>query len=76
MGGSVALIGAARVADSLRSHTGNYPKAFQEYYDLLSPLVKERQVKAALDGMALMFPSDDAELSERNNQLSQGTVKL
>jgi len=34
------------------------------------------QEKAASVGMALMFPSDDAEIAERNRKLSEGNIDL
>jgi len=34
------------------------------------------QEKAVSLGMPLMFPSDDAEIAERNRKLSEGTIDL
>jgi 2-polyprenyl-6-methoxyphenol hydroxylase-like FAD-dependent oxidoreductase len=76
MGGSLAIIGAARLADALQHHGADYEAAFREYHDKLRPFVDEVQEKAVNLGMALMFPSDDAEIAERNRQLTQGTVDL
>lgn len=76
MGGSMAIIGAARLADALERHGVDHTKAFQEYHDGLRPFVDEAQEKAVNFGMAFMFPSDDAELAERNRQLSEGTIDL
>jgi 2-polyprenyl-6-methoxyphenol hydroxylase-like FAD-dependent oxidoreductase len=76
MGGSMAIIGAARLADALQRHGADYEAAFQEYHDKLRPFVDEVQEKAVSFGMALMFPSDDAEIAERNRNLSEGTIDL
>jgi 2-polyprenyl-6-methoxyphenol hydroxylase-like FAD-dependent oxidoreductase len=76
MGGSMAIIGAARLADALQCHGVDHAAAFQEYHDRLRPFVEEVQEKAVRLGMALMFPCDDAEIVERNRKLSEGTLDL
>ena len=76
MGGSMAIIGAGRLADALQRHGGNHVAAFQDYYDGLSPFVEEVQEKAVRFGMAMMFPSDDVELAERDRKLGEGTMNL
>ena len=76
MGGSMAIIGAARLADALQRHGVDYQTAFQEYDDRLRPFVEEVQEKAVSFGMALMFPSDDSEIAERNRKLTERTVDL
>jgi len=76
MGGSMAIIGAARLADALQRHGVDHAAAFQEYHDKLRPFVEEVQEKAVSLGMALMFPSDDTEIAERNRKLSEGAIDL
>jgi 2-polyprenyl-6-methoxyphenol hydroxylase-like FAD-dependent oxidoreductase len=76
MGGSMAIIGAARLADALRRHGDDHANAFQEYYDKLHPLVTEVQGKAAIEGMAMMFPSDDVEMAERDRRISEGALDI
>ena len=76
MGGSMAIIGAARLADALQRHGVDHTAAFREYHDKLRPFVEEVQEKAARVGMAMMFPSDDAEIAERNRKLSEGGIDL
>ena len=76
MGGSMAIIGAARLADALQRHAADHAAAFQEYHDRLRPFVEEVQEKAVSFGMAMMFPSDDTEILERNRRLSEGAVDL
>ena len=76
MGGSMAIIGAARLANALQRHGVDHAAAFHEYHDKLCPFVEEVQEKAVSFGLALMFPSDDAEIAERNRKLSEGTIDL
>lgn len=76
MGGSMAIIGAARLADALQRHGLDYAAAFQEYYDRLHSFVEEMQERAVTLGMATMFPSDDAEMAERDRKISEGTLDL
>ena len=76
MGGSMALIGAARLADALQHHGVDYAAAFHAYHDKLHAFVDEVQAKAVSAGMAMMFPSDEAELAERNRKLSEGSMDL
>ncbi len=76
MGGSMALIGAARLADAITLHPGDHAAAFQEYEDKLRPFVEEVQERAATDGMSLLFPADALELAERNRKLIEGTIDL
>jgi len=76
MGGSMALIGAARLADALHRHPGDHATAFREYEDKLRPFVEDVQERAATVGMSLLFPADESELAERNRQLREGTINL
>jgi 2-polyprenyl-6-methoxyphenol hydroxylase-like FAD-dependent oxidoreductase len=76
MGGSMALIGAARLADSLRRHPHDHATAFREYEDKLRPFVEEVQERAATAGMSLLFPADELELAERNRKLLEGVMDL
>jgi 2-polyprenyl-6-methoxyphenol hydroxylase-like FAD-dependent oxidoreductase len=76
MGGSMAIIGAARLADALRRHGVDHAAAFLEYHEKLRSFVDEVQEKAVSFGMALMFPSDDAEIAERNRKLREDAMDL
>jgi hypothetical protein len=42
----------------------------------LYPYVEAVQEKAVSFGMAMMFPTDDAELAEHNRKLSEGVIDL
>jgi hypothetical protein len=76
MGGSMAIIGAARLANALQQHGGDHATAFLDYHAKLCGYVDEVQQKAVIQGMAVMFPSSDAELTERNRKLGDGTMAL
>jgi hypothetical protein len=67
---------SAWLADALQRQGLHHATAFQEYYDQLRPFVEEAQEKVVHLGMALMFPSDDAEISERNRKLSECAIDL
>ncbi len=76
MGGSMALIGAAHLADALARHPGDHVAAFEAYETGLRPFVEEVQERAATIGMSMLFPADEAELAERNRRLREGTIDL
>jgi 2-polyprenyl-6-methoxyphenol hydroxylase-like FAD-dependent oxidoreductase len=75
-GGSMAIIGAARLADALQHYGVDYSAAFREYHDKLRSFVEEVQERAVSFGMAIMFPSDDNELAERDRKLNEGALVL
>ena len=76
LGGSMALIGAARLADALQRHPHDHAAAFQDYEARLRPFVDEVQERAATAGMAMLFPADEAELEERNRNIRAGDFDL
>lgn len=76
MGGSMALIGAAHLADALARHPSDHVAAFQAYETGLRPFVEAVQERAATTGMSMLFPADEAELAARNRQLRDGTIAL
>ena len=75
-GGSMAIIGASRLADAMQRHGVDYAAAFREYHGDLYAFVEEVQQRAVSTGMAMMFPSDDAELADRVRKISEGTMDL
>jgi 2-polyprenyl-6-methoxyphenol hydroxylase-like FAD-dependent oxidoreductase len=76
MGGSMAIIGAGRIAEALERHGADYAAAFQDYHDKLRAFVDDVQQRAVNDGMATIFPADDAEISERDRKLRDGALDL
>lgn len=76
MGGSLAVVGAARLADALRRHRGDHVAAFHDYEAGLRPFVEEVQDRAVREGLAIMFPADDAEVAERDRRIQSGTLAI
>jgi 2-polyprenyl-6-methoxyphenol hydroxylase-like FAD-dependent oxidoreductase len=66
MGGSLALDGAAAVADALQKHNGNYELAFQDYNNNLRPFVEEVQAEAALNAREKFIPKTEEAIQKRN----------
>ncbi|SEN46758.1 2-polyprenyl-6-methoxyphenol hydroxylase [Sphingomonas gellani] len=73
-GGSMAIIGAGRLAQALERHAGDHAAAFREYEDGLRPFVEEVQQRAATNGLSTMFPADAAELAERDRKIAAGEI--
>lgn len=71
-GGSMAIIGAGRLAQALEHHPGDHAAAFRHYEDGLRPFVEEVQERAATNGLTMMFPADEIELADRNRRLAAG----
>jgi 2-polyprenyl-6-methoxyphenol hydroxylase-like FAD-dependent oxidoreductase len=76
MGGSLAIIGAARIAEALKHHGSDHVSAFQKYHAELRAFVEAVQEKAVSQGMAIMFPADDLELKDRDIKLKEGSIRL
>jgi 2-polyprenyl-6-methoxyphenol hydroxylase-like FAD-dependent oxidoreductase len=76
MGGSMAIIGAGRLAEAFERHGADYAAAFQDYHDKLHAFVDEVQERAVRDGMTTIFPADDAEIAERDRKLRDGELGI
>jgi 2-polyprenyl-6-methoxyphenol hydroxylase-like FAD-dependent oxidoreductase len=76
MGGSMAIIGAGRLAAALQRNPADHVAAFREYEDELRPFVEEVQERAATEAMALIFPADDEELAHRDRKIATGDIAL
>ena len=76
MGGSIAIIGAARLADALRRHGADHDAAFADYFDGLHDFVRAVQDKAVRFGMPLMFPASAADITERDRKIHEGRLDL
>ena len=72
MGGSVALLGAAALADALRNHPGDLRTAFQEYNDSFRPMVEDIQAQAVEVGLEMFMPRSEEAIQKRNLQLGLG----
>lgn len=69
MGGSMALLGAAVLADAFQKHPGDFARAFQEYDKSLRPIVEEIQTNAIEFGLKMFLPASQEEIGQRNAQL-------
>jgi 2-polyprenyl-6-methoxyphenol hydroxylase-like FAD-dependent oxidoreductase len=75
-GGSMAIIGAGRLAAALERHPYDHDAAFRHYEDGLRPFVEDVQERAATDGMSMMCPADDREFAERDRKIAAGDMGL
>jgi 2-polyprenyl-6-methoxyphenol hydroxylase-like FAD-dependent oxidoreductase len=73
-GGSMAIIGAGRLAAALEQHPRDHATAFRHYEDGLRSFVEEVQERAASDGMSMMCPADEVELAERDQKIAAGDI--
>ena len=76
LGGSMALIGAGRLAEAMQRHPGDHAAAFRDYEEKLRPFVEQVQQRAATEGMSMLFPADEIELAERDRKLVEGEFDL
>lgn len=63
-GGSLAMDGAAALADALQAHNGDYALAFRDYNDNLRPLIEEVQAEAAGNVKDRLIPSTEEGIRE------------
>ena len=70
MGGSVAILGAAALADALREHPEDLKAAFQTYDNSFRPTVEAIQKQAVEFGMEMFLPRSEEAIQKRNIQLS------
>jgi 2-polyprenyl-6-methoxyphenol hydroxylase-like FAD-dependent oxidoreductase len=68
MGGSMAILGAAALADALRNYPGDFEMAFKEYDRSFRPIADEIQANAIEFGMALVMPRTEEAIQRRNLQ--------
>ena len=66
MGGSMAILGAAALADALGKYPDDLNRAFQEYEESFRPVVKEVQTQAVEIGMEMFMPRSLEALQRRN----------
>ena len=70
MGGSLAINGAAALADAMQKNKGDYELAFQDYNQNLRPFIEEVQANAVKFGLEMLVPRTEEAIRERNAQLS------
>lgn len=72
MGGSLAIVGAAALADALRRCPYDFTSAFQQYHDSLAPFIDEVQADAIAFGLDMFVPTTPEALHARNKRLIAG----
>jgi 2-polyprenyl-6-methoxyphenol hydroxylase-like FAD-dependent oxidoreductase len=70
MGGSMAILGAAALADALQKHPGDLRMAFQEYDESFRPTVEGIQADAIELGLEMFMPRSEEAIQRRNMQLN------
>lgn len=68
MGGSLAIDGAAALADAFQNHNQNFELAFQEYKEKFRPFIEEVQANAVNFGLKMLIPGTEEEIRERNTR--------
>ena len=66
MGGSLAVEGAAALADALEKHNGNFEWAFRDYNNNLHPFIEEVQAKAAYNVKEKFVLTTEEAICKRN----------
>ena len=66
MGGSLAIVGAAALADAFQKYPGDYEAAFEEYNDSLRPFIDEVQAQAVEFGLQTFAPRSEEAIRARN----------
>jgi len=68
MGGSLAIDGAAALADAMREHRGDFELAFRDYDEKLRPFIEEVQAEAVRTGLESLCPRTEEAIRARNAQ--------
>ena len=68
IGASLAISGAAAVAEALEKHNGNFDLAFQAYNQALRPFIEEVQATAATMLNTFFVPKTEEAIRTRNAQ--------
>ena len=66
MGGSLAIEGAAALADALQTHGQDHRLAFDAYGEKLRPFIDEVQARAIKTGLETLVPRTEAAIRRRN----------
>lgn len=68
MGGSLAIDGAAALADAFEKHKGNFEQAFQDYNNNFRPFIEEVQANAVRFGLEMLVPRTEEAIRQRNTE--------
>lgn len=66
MGGSLAIDGAAALADEMQKYDGDFELAFQEYNRNFRPFIEKVQEEAVRMGLASLVPRTEEAIRKRN----------
>lgn len=72
MGGSLAIDGAAALADAMRDHDGNFELAFRAYDERFRPFIEEIQAEAERTGLETLVPRTEEAIRARNARTDAG----
>ena len=75
-GGSLAIDGAAALADAFQKHNGNFELAFQDYDKSFRPFIEEVQAKVVSVGLETLVPGTEEAIRKRNKEGFGGCVVL
>ena len=67
-GGSLAIDGAAALADAFQKCHGNFELAFQEYNKSFRPFIEEVQADVVNFGLEMLIPRTEEAIRKRNTQ--------
>jgi 2-polyprenyl-6-methoxyphenol hydroxylase-like FAD-dependent oxidoreductase len=67
MGGSLAIIGAAALADAFEKSHGNFELAFRDYNESFRPFIEEVQANA-INTLDVLIPKTEEAIRERNTR--------
>jgi len=68
MGGSLAIDGAAALADAFQQHSGNFELAFQAYNKNFRPFIEAVQAKVVQMGLDALVPRTEEAIRKRNTE--------
>lgn len=71
-GGSLALDGAAALADAMRAHPDDYTRAFHEYDRKFRPFIEAVQAEAVRTGLETLVPRTEEAIRARNSRTDGG----
>ena len=72
MGGSMAILGAAALADALQKNPDDHASAFEEYNRSFRPTVEAIQTHAVEVGLEMFLPKSEEAIQRRNALLGFG----
>lgn len=72
MGGSLAIDGAAALADAMRKRDGDFELAFHDYNEQFRPFIDEIQAEAIRVGLEALVPRTEEAIRARNAKTSAG----